>query len=155
MQQRSREGPLLCISSLAHVLSGASCRMGLCFVYGGVSSTLDSVWHLVTILLVDPLHERDSLPASSGCWENQVRKMHSSNDKRMCQRPQESEHIFCLQKMFTTWLTGQRFSDFCLGTSPLESILGFHRWCSDEGSTCYCRRQHRRLRFEPWVRKIP
>ena len=87
-------------------------------------------------LLVDPLNERESLPASSGCWEIQVRKMHSSNDKLMRQWPQESEHIFCLQRgfrVFTTWLTDSGSQTSVLVT---ESILGFHRWCSDKESTC-------------------
>ena len=37
-------------------------------------------------------------------------------------------------------------------TSPF--LLGLPRWLSDQESTCQCR-THRRLRFDPWVRKIP
>ena len=97
-------------------LPGASCRMGLCFVHRGVSSTLDSAWHLVTPhYLLTPLNEQESLSAaSSGCWENQGRKMHSSDGQLLCQWPQESEHIFCLQtgfRVFTTWLIEQQFSN--------------------------------------------
>jgi len=32
--------------------------------------------------------------------------------------------------------------------------MGFPRWLSDKESACHCGRS-RRLRFDPWVRKIP
>ena len=36
----------------------------------------------------------------------------------------------------------------------LGPYWGFPRWPSDKDSACQCRK-HRRLRFSPWVRKIP
>ena len=36
----------------------------------------------------------------------------------------------------------------------VTSIVGLHRWCSGEESTCKCRRC-KRCRFDCWVRKIP
>ena len=35
--------------------------------------------------------------------------------------------------------------------SRMKSLTGFPRWCSGKEPICQCRR----LRFDPWVRKIP
>ena len=41
-----------------------------------------------------------------------------------------------------------------LNCLQLKTIQGFPRGLSGKESTCLCRR-HRRLRFDPWIRKIP
>ena len=41
-----------------------------------------------------------------------------------------------------------------LGGSFWGAALGLCRWFSGKDSTCQCRRR-RRLKFDPWVRKIP
>ena len=41
-----------------------------------------------------------------------------------------------------------------LNCLQLKTIQGSARGLSDKESTCLCRR-HRRLRFDPWIRKIP
>lgn len=54
------------------------------------------------------------------CWENQARGDALFNGKLTCQWPQESEHVFCLQRagqVFIAWLIEHRFSHFRLGKS--------------------------------------
>ena len=37
---------------------------------------------------------------------------------------------------------------------PFTSLPGFLKWCNGKEPACWCRR-HKRLGFDPWVRKIP
>ena len=41
-----------------------------------------------------------------------------------------------------------------LGKLAVLSKMGLPRWCSGKESACQCRR-HKRLRFDPWIGKIP
>ena len=103
------------------------------------------------------LHSLDPGLWFSAVWSHAL-TYRATNNRRAPFAPLKMSYIYLV-----TCLTWAQMSKQCNTTyydtykiSALNSqpILIFPRWLTGKESACQCRR-HRRLGFDPWVRKIP